>query len=392
MRRIAFLFTIIAVGLIAVSVFFAKISFNDLASLFFTADFSPQILASKYADSNLKILIVPGHDNEYYGTSFEDIKEADLTLKIGSYLFDYLRQNKKFKVFIVMDENGYLPEFREYFKKEDENIQSFISEAVNFFHRLAGSGTIKKTEPPIEHVNANKITRKRLYGINKWANENDIDIVLHLHLNDYPGRQELGKYAGFSLYIPEKQMPNYSISYPLAEALLTQFSQHWPRSNFPKEKNILIEDQDLIALGSYGTLKSASIVIEYGYITEPRFRFEPFLKEAALETSIALNKYFEKNDNLLSEEFTWIKPYRFSLFASYGDLNNINVAMMQAVLNKKGFYPPNGKTLHECPLSGNFKSCTLKALKNFQKDNNIEPSFGDFLGPKTIEALNSIVF
>ena len=41
----------------------------------------------------------------------------------------------------------------------------------------------------------------RLYGINKWANENDIDIVIHVHFNDYPGRPRTGsgKYSGFSI-------------------------------------------------------------------------------------------------------------------------------------------------------------------------------------------------
>jgi len=29
----------------------------------------------------------------------------------------------------------------------------------------------------------------RLYGFNKWADENKVDAMVHIHFNDYPGER-----------------------------------------------------------------------------------------------------------------------------------------------------------------------------------------------------------
>ena len=125
----------------------------------------------------------------------------------------------------------------------------------------------------VEHNSVANNTSLRLYAINKWANENDVEIVFHIHFNDYPGRNldQPGKYSGFSIYIPEYQLPNHITSSGLAKSLKNQLEKYFAKSDLPIESSILIEDQELIAVGSNASRDGISVLTEYGYIYEPQF-------------------------------------------------------------------------------------------------------------------------
>ena len=226
------------------------------------------------------------------------------------------------------------------------------------------------------------------YGLNKWANDHGVDIVLHLHLNDYPKKSSGMAYAGYSIYIPDSSLPNHAPSRAIAEALSGVFSRFWTRSNLRLEKDTIIEDPDLIALGSYGSLRAASVLLEYGYIYEPRFQSETFLKETAFRTYQGLVSYFGDSGKI-GDEFAWLSPYEWKKPLSYGVLRNSDVVAFQAALLKLGFYPPDGKSLEDCPMSGNFKDCTRDALHAFQEENGILDENG-VLGYKTRETLNTM--
>ena len=79
----------------------------------------------------------------------------------------------------------------------------------------------------VYHNSAKDDDSLRLYAINKWANENKIEIVFHIHFNDYPGRKlnQVGEYAGFSIYVPEYQLPNHRASSELADSLKNQMEK-----------------------------------------------------------------------------------------------------------------------------------------------------------------------
>ena len=116
----------------------------------------------------------------------------------------------------------------------------------------------------------------KLYGINKWADENKIDAVIHVHFNDYPlpNKWSIGKYKGFAIYIPEGQMVNSQESTQLAKSVFSQLSTKYIPSTYKKELGGLTPDQNLIGLGSNDTLSASvrSILIEYGYIYQKIFR------------------------------------------------------------------------------------------------------------------------
>lgn len=227
------------------------------------------------ANEPIKILLVPGHDNEVWGAQYGKIKEADMNLVVATKIFNLLKKDKRFEVHITRDDLGYTTEFVNYFSLQKESILSFQKESKQKFQEKISSGSvIKKVD--VHHIAVNQDIALRLYGINKWANENKIDAVVHIHFNDYPRKSSwtIGKYKGFAIYIPEGQMINSKESKKLARNIFTELSKKYISSTYEKEKGGLVEDQSLIAIGARDTLteKTKSILVEYGYIYQKIFR------------------------------------------------------------------------------------------------------------------------
>ena len=144
----------------------------------------------------------------------------------------------------------------------------------------------------------------RLYGINKWASENNIDITLHVHFNDNPRYNGLPKYSGFTIYVPEKQYSNSTSSVELAEDLMRGLSTVSSTSTLEQESTGVVPDQDLIAIGRYNTADSLAVLIEYAYIYEQKLSTKSLRKEfyakMAKVTAEALTNFFESRTVLSS--------------------------------------------------------------------------------------------
>lgn len=134
-----------------------------------------------------------------------------------------------------------------------------------------------------------------LYAINAWANDGDIDIVIHIHFNDVNGRtkDDIGNLSGFSIYTPGDELINKKVSYELAASMEKQLLKILVPSDNPEEKDIIIKNDSLIALGAFNTLNSASILIEYGFIYEEKFQSEEFLKNIARVTYLGLQTFWK---------------------------------------------------------------------------------------------------
>lgn len=221
------------------------------------------------AASPVKILLVPGHDNEVWGAQYGNIKEADMNLVLATRIYNILKKDKRFEVWITRDSMGYTKEFADYFSLHQQDILSFEKDSKKKLQNEIKSGTfVKKTE--IKHNKASEDMVVRLYGINKWADDNKIDVVIHIHFNDYPRKNKwvVGKYKGFTIYVPDGQMANSKESTKFAKSIFSQLSQKYVPSDYKKELRGLVPDQNLIALGSNNTLTEdvRSVLIEYGYI------------------------------------------------------------------------------------------------------------------------------
>lgn len=360
---------------------------NYLASLFFVDDLTSEEVKNHYRDGRVSVLIVPGHDGRDPGTTYNGIKEADRVALVGEYLYEHLKNNDQFDVTLVRNRNGYTKEFADYFLRQKDSIGFFIQSVWQRFHQLIRSDQVTVSPPAVQHNRASKKTQLILYGINKWANEKNIDIVLHLHLNDYPRSWRERKYNGFSMYISGSALPNHEVSYELAQHFRNVFSKYWAESNLPLEKEIIIESPYLIATGAAGSLRSASLLVEYGYIYESRFHTDLMLKEAAFRTYEGLLSFFD-DKKTVQNRFSWIFPYQWNKNIPFGSKLNDDVIAAQSALFKLGFYPPTGKTKRECPINGNLRTCTRRALANFQQYFEIIGN-GEF-GPKTRGALNTL--
>ncbi len=217
----------------------------------------------------IKILLVPGHNNEVWGAQYGNLKEAAMTLAMANRIYDILKKDKRFEVHITRDKDGYTKEFADYFSNHQADIIAFEKSGKQEMQNNIISGQfIQKKNAP--HLTVSSDVAIRLYGFNKWADENKMDAMIHIHFNDYPraNKWTMGKYKGFAIYMPDPQFPNGKESDQLATDIFTQLHKKYITSTYPPERGGLIPDQKLIALGSNDTLDASvrSVLIEYGYI------------------------------------------------------------------------------------------------------------------------------
>lgn len=366
----------------------------------FPVTISTPDLHKAYMTEKIKILIVPGHDNEYGGGQYRDVREADLTLEAARNLESYFKKDPRFQTTVTRDTStgNYTPVIQNYFHQHRDDIVVFKNIAIKKMEMLKAHNFLDRNVP-FERNSVSSEIAFRLYGINKWANENDIDIVLHIHFNDYPGhRGRVGDHTGFSIYVPERQYGNADASKDLARTLFDELKNTIGPSTLPLERDGVIEDQELIALGANGSLKSASVLIEYGYIYEPQYVYEatriPMMQELAFQTYRAVKKHFEKNSPAYATHQTALLPYRWSDGLEKGIKGSAGVLALQAALKKDGLYPPAGKSLVDCPLTGSFGACTELAVRMFQQRHAAEVLGGELptgrVGVATAKKLNEV--
>ncbi len=365
------------------------------SATFFVDSSTPDSLREKYTKAQqggakVKVLIVPGHDNAQGGTEFKGIKESAINAYLGEQLAQYLKKDPYFDVVLLRSQTDYNPIIKKYFAENRAQIKDFIKKHASTMKELVGVGAID-TVSGVEHNEAPAETILKLYGTNKWANENGVDFMIHIHFNDYGGRKwnQYGTYSGFAIYTPEAQYSNAKTSNALAQTLFDRLKTFYPVSNISKERVGVVPDQELVAIGANNTLDPASVLIEYGYIYESGIQTKTvknsYLKDLAFQTFLGVEDFFgvEKNKYPLSH-----LPFSLTTTLQKGDTGHAVLAL-QSGLALQGFYPPAGKDSRTCPLAGSLGPCTLSALKNFQADYKITGEVGK-VGAKTRKILNSL--
>lgn len=343
--------------------FIESVSVEDLQNNYWAISASPFVPEEK----KIRVLIVPGHDSYASGTEFNGLTEAEMTAELGMVLRDFFKTNEKFNATLLRDATGYLPEFQDYINKHTPEIEAFIKSHVETMNTLVAQGAVERQSQIVGHGRPNMRVVNTLYGINKWASEKDFDIVIHIHFNDYVGRKrnQVGKHSGFSIYVPEHQYSNAKASRAVAEAVRGRLEQFQNVSTFGTEKAGVIEDQDLIAIGAKNTLDPASLLIEYGYVYEPEFvdgTLRPLVfKNLAYQTYAGVLDFFQNSTP--KNEIPFVKEVRN---LDEKTASKADVFLLQTNLRAAGFFPPNGKTLVDCPIVGGFGPCTKEALKKYE--------------------------
>lgn len=347
------------------------------AAIFFVESISTEALKFMYTNSQntavtpkVRILIVPGHEPDYGGTEYGGYTERDLVADLAQDLQRLLSRNPKFEVIVARDKFNWRPDLAQYFVNNEATIKAFRQQQMSLMEQYIREGKIvpEDADSQVDHNYAPEITALHLYGIHKWASENNVYITLHLHLNDFPARKaDDFTYTGFAIYVPNSQYSNARASRALAESLAGRLNAYHATSSLPKESSGVIEDQELIAVGSNNSSDAASILIEYGYIFERQFR-DPSTRALALndyayETYLGLQDFF--NDRIPSRFGTNVLPYEWTPGGSKGDTTP-NIYAMQAALHFMNLYPPPGHTFNDCPISGYFGGCTMEAFNQFE--------------------------
>lgn len=345
----------------------------------------------------VRVLVVPGHEPYFGGTEYGVLKERDLNVDVANEVVAHLSRNPRYEVFITRNKQAWLPEFSNYFKVNWDEIIAWQKANKDAVKKLVEVGGHMPVQPAVYHNTVDAGVGVRLHGINKWANENDIDIAIHVHFNDYPRSNTgtPGRYTGFAIYVPEPQFYNSVSAKALANTVFKRLSKYNPVSNLRGEREGIIDEPDLIAIGSYNSLDAASILIEYGYIYEPQLNNpkvrDLFLKEIAYETYLGIMDFFEPAEaaaearvfDTLMLPHTWGTP-----LTGDNDLPS-DVFALQTALILDGVYPPEGLTRNDCPRTGKIGPCTRSALQAFQNKYSITGEKG-IAGPKTLQTLNKI--
>ena len=348
---------------------------------------------TKTRDNKINILIVPGHESNYGGAKFGNIYERNLVADIGKDLSDFLKSDSNYTVSMTRDTKSWTTFFSNYFNNNWNQIIKWEKIAAKSASKLTSVGV--QTLPPMIHITAPTNVALRLYGITKWANENKIDLMIHLHLNDYPGHSSkvAGKYSGLVIYTPAQQYSNSTTTKEIANAVFNRLALYNPTSNLPAESDGVVDDPELIAVGANNTSDAASMLIEYDYLYEPQF-VNPKVRSLALndlayQTYLGLQDFYNNNTEVNATSsyepkllYDWKKP------VTGKNSNPKDIYAMQTALIMDGDYPPVGKSKNDCPHSGIIGSCTNAALKAFQKKYLI---IGESMGGnKTFNKLNSI--
>ncbi|MEA2715588.1 MAG: hypothetical protein QOG91_616 [Candidatus Parcubacteria bacterium] len=349
----------------------------------------------------VRILLVPGHEPSYGGAEFGSLKERDMVVELADDLRRFLASSDRYEVFVTRNTEGWYPIFDEYFKNGWDDIIAWMRSHKAEITSLSRLGEYKPPARAVYHNSVPDNVALRLYGIGKWANENDIDIVIHIHFNDYPGHgQAPGKYSGFAIYVPSDEYANSSTTRVLADAVFNRLKKYNAVSDLPGESSGIVPDEDLIAIGAYNSVDAASMLIEYGYIYEPQFMNDA-VRGAAI-SDLAYQTYLGLQDFLGSQAavpqtaagVSWLPdtvvvPHTWAAPMSETAADPADVFALQTALTQDGDYPPENRSKHDCPRTGKIGPCTKAALEAFQEKRGISGEEGR-AGAETLRELNNL--
>lgn len=366
-----------------------------------------EALKAKYAAAQaggdkVRILVVPGHEPMYGGAQYAGYYERELVVPLSEKLAAELRKDPNLEVIVARDQSDWNSTFDRYFDRNMKTIKKFVESHKKEMKKLLRRGKVDENEEQAGHNAAPTDVAYRLYGITKWSNENDIDLMIHVHLNDAGDRRgdAPGAYTGLSIYVPYDEYGNSEASIDVAKEVFDRLTDITAKSTLALEDKGIVEDAELIALGSHNTSAVPSILIEYGYIYEPKFTdiaVQPAVfSDYAYQTARGVRDFFGVSNggtyNTTALPYTWKSDVAVLPFASReGSTTPIvtgSVALyaLQHALAKEGFYPMRPSTLINCPIDGRMSACVTEALTAYQTAHSL-PASGT-LDVATRNALN----
>lgn len=388
--------------------------YQNSAAAFFSQGVTVAQLQQKYnevpaTNRKVRILIMPGHEPYFGGAEFivgsgnarRVLREREMNVALTREIVTLLRSNPRYEVIVPRDDEDWAPDFLDYFRTNWLEIKAFTSSQKKQMAQFMNTGQVRKLETGIIHNRAPDDMATRLFGINKWANENGVDLAIHVHMNDYNRKnaKAAGEYSGFTIYVPDGQYSNSSTTKVVADSIFKRLSKYNAVSDLPKESVGVVEEQDLIAIGNANSSDAPSMLIEYGYIYEGQFQDVEsrslVFRDLALGTYLGIQDFFGEDDVVVKKggdsaflPYSWVA--NFSKKTAIDTMKEKeDVLALQTALISAGFYPPAGETKNSCPRGPRFGACTSAALAAFQEKYGITGE-KDVVGEKTREKLNEL--
>jgi len=339
--------------------------------------------------SRIRILIVPGHQPTIGGTEFGGVWERDVALEIADALAGLLSQNPRYDVMVSRTATEWNPVLQDYFDAHALEIDTFKQSLALQMQNHLADGSILPAADQVYHDTAPSEAAFQLYGINKWTSDNGYDITLHIHINDDAEHRTgvAGKYSGFAVYVPDHQYSNAVASKTIGEAIAARLNAYHATSTLAHEDVGVVEDQQLIAIGSNNSASDAALLIEYGYIYEPQFQESSVrsvaMADYAYQTYLGLQDFFK--DPLSTTYGSIAFPYDWTKVTAKKNEKGPAVYALQEALHYLGYYPPVGKNFSDCPVSGVARACTRTSIVQYQRARGL-PASG-LIGPDTSAAL-----
>ena len=138
------IFVLVAISFFAVSNFDAL---KNSASLFFAQLSSTREIREKHTTDKVKILLVPGHEEDFGGKEYRGIKERDLNVLLANHLYDLFSKDKGVAILNVKDNKGNFSKwFSDYTKENELAIKEFRNSVRANFKKAINDGfEIKNT-------------------------------------------------------------------------------------------------------------------------------------------------------------------------------------------------------------------------------------------------------
>lgn len=259
---------------------------------------SPEYQDTFTGDSTDKhrILLVAGHTADTQGTVYRTLTEYELNYQMMNLLATRLR-SAGYEVVTTHQGDDYNETFTQYFEEHKEEILDFRQAQRDAYAEEYPLGVVTNDT---DHNYASTLGVLQLYGVNHWANNHDIDAVLHIHFNDYPGRgnDNVGEHTGFSLFTSLKTNDNFVESFRLAKQIERHMLDYADRSTVLRESAGVLESE-LIAVGQANSVDAPAVLLELGFIYENKF-VNPVSRQAhfddyARAITNAVGNYFAAN-------------------------------------------------------------------------------------------------
>jgi len=241
-----------------------------------------------------KVLLVAGHTAQTKGAVFGNTTEYELNYDIMKKLEREMK-SRGFEVLVSHEGSDYNQTFLNYFDANEKRILDYRENRKDAYDKQYPQGVVTNDT---DHNHASPLGVIQLYGVNLWANENNMDAVVHLHFNDYPGRPAgtRGTHTGFSVFAPLKTNQHFIESFNLAKSVEKHMLKYINRSTVKNESAGVLESE-LIAVGQANSTTMPSILIENGFIYESKFtdksRREPVLTRQANSIANGIEEYFQ---------------------------------------------------------------------------------------------------